>query len=582
MKHQTLKRLLAFAKPYSKYIVIAIIAAIFQVGLTLVAPIFIGDAVDFIVGENAVNFAGIIPILVLLITVILFAAFAQWILTLATNTLSYHMVHDLRKEAMQTLEKMPLKYLHSHAHGDIISRVITDIDVVSDGLLQGFSQLFTGIMMIVGTIGFMFSIHISITLLVLAITPVSLIVATVIAKKTYHRFQEQSILRGEMSGYIEEMITNQTLVQSFSYEEKTEAVFSEINQRLYTSGVKAQFYSALTNPSTRFINGIVYAVVGIVGAIGVVNGNLTVGQLSAFLTYANQYMKPFNEITGVVTELQAALSSTQRVIELIDTPIEKPDDPQAIDIETIVGNVELKDVAFSYTEETTLIENFNVKVNAGQTIAIVGPTGCGKTTLINLLMRFYEVTEGEILLDGKNIQSITKQSMRRQYGMVLQDTWLFKGTIRENIAYGKPEATELEIEAAAKNAHAHHFIEQLSHGYDTLISEDDSSISQGQKQLLCIARIMLMDPPMLILDEATSNIDTRTEIQIQRAFDKMMEGRTSFIIAHRLSTIKNADSILVMKAGKIIERGTHDELLLAKGFYENLYNSQFKIQSESN
>jgi ATP-binding cassette subfamily B protein len=496
-------------------------------------------------------------------------------MTRCTNIITYKTVKDIRVQAFNKLNSVPLKYIDRNAHGDIISRVINDIDQISDGLIQGFSQLFTGIITIIGTILFMFSINISITFVVILITPLSLFVASFIAKHSHAMFKAQSAIRGELTGYIEEMIGNQKVIKAFTYEDRAQADFEEINNRLYAYGVKAQFYSALTNPSTRFVNGIVYAAVGVIGGISAINGSLSIGQLSSFLAYANQYTKPFNEISGVVTEFQAALASASRVFKVIDEEEEKVDSINSILLKECTGNIEINDVSFSYSENKKLIENFNLSVKPGQNIAIVGPTGCGKTTLINLLMRFYDINSGEIKIDNINIDNIKRKSSRNLFGMVLQDTWLYSGSIKDNIAYGKPNATLDEVIEAAKAAHAHSFIKRLSNGYDTMLSDDGSNISQGQKQLLCIARIMLTQPPMLILDEATSSIDTRTEVYIQKAFNKMMKGRTSFIVAHRLSTIREADLILVMKDGKIIEQGKHEKLLLKGGFYANLYNSQF-------
>ncbi|TLG74192.1 ABC transporter ATP-binding protein [Culicoidibacter larvae] len=575
MKMKTVSKLLRFAAPYRLLLVLVVVMAVIQVGATLLAPILIGQAIDHIIGVNNVQFDQILIIALQLVVVILVAVVAQLLLARSTNKLAYNMVHDLRRDATLTIGKMPLRAIDERAHGEIISRVITDIDIISDGLLQGFSQLFTGILTIFGTLLFMFLINVWVTLIVLILTPVSLFVATIIAKKSYTRFNEQSRLRGEMTGYIEEMINNQNVVQTFSYESRSQENFEEINERLYQSGVRAQFYSSLTNPSTRFINALVYVVVGIAGALLVLGGSFSIGALSAFLTYANQYMKPFNEITGVITELQSALASATRVLEIIDAPSEVADSKDAFVLEAVTGAVELDNVAFSYTNKP-FITDFSLQVEPGEIIAIVGPTGCGKTTLINLLMRFFEIDDGIISVDGKNIKMLTKDSLRTQYGMVLQESWLFHGTIRENIAYGKPDASENEIIAASKLANAHFFIEQLPDGYDTYITDGNGSISEGQRQLLCIARIFLIDPPMLILDEATSSIDTRTEIQIQRAMDAMMQGRTSFIIAHRLSTIKNAHRIVVMKDGKIIEVGNHQQLLDLNGFYANLYNTQFE------
>jgi ATP-binding cassette subfamily B protein len=575
MKTSVLRRLLSYIKPYTKYLIIAFISAIISVFITLLSPILIGKAIDYIISPKNVDFGRVLKILVILGVSILVGSLFQWIMTRCTNIITYKTVKDIRVQAFNKLNSVPLKYIDRNAHGDIISRVINDIDQISDGLIQGFSQLFTGIITIIGTILFMFSINISITFVVILITPLSLFVASFIAKHSHAMFKAQSAIRGELTGYIEEMIGNQKVIKAFTYEDRAQADFEEINNRLYAYGVKAQFYSALTNPSTRFVNGIVYAAVGVIGGISAINGSLSIGQLSSFLAYANQYTKPFNEISGVVTEFQAALASASRVFKVIDEEEEKVDSINSILLKECTGNIEINDVSFSYSENKKLIENFNLSVKPGQNIAIVGPTGCGKTTLINLLMRFYDINSGEIKIDNINIDNIKRKSSRNLFGMVLQDTWLYSGSIKDNIAYGKPNATLDEVIEAAKAAHAHSFIKRLSNGYDTMLSDDGSNISQGQKQLLCIARIMLTQPPMLILDEATSSIDTRTEVYIQKAFNKMMKGRTSFIVAHRLSTIREADLILVMKDGKIIEQGKHEKLLLKGGFYANLYNSQF-------
>ena len=574
MNTTIIKRILKYTKPYNKYIIIAFISAIINVGLSLLTPILIGNGIDYIIGKDSVNFSKLINILILILITIVFSSLFQLIMTRCTNIVSYKTIKDLRIDVFNMLNELPLKYIDGNSHGSIINSVINDIEIVSDGLLQGFSQLFTGVITIIGTLLFMLSINIKIALLVVIITPISLFTASTIAKHCHYMFRKQSEVRGELTGYVEEMIGNQKVVKAFSYEDRAQEDFEEINKRLYTYGQKAQFYSALTNPVTRFVNGIVYAAVGIVGAITAINGNLSIGNLSAFLSYANQYTKPFNEISGVITELQAAFASASRVFKILDEKPEAYDNENAINLKSCDGSVTINNLNFSYSDDKPLIENFNLKVKPGDRIAIVGPTGCGKTTLINLLMRFYNIKSGEIKIDNINIDNITRTSTRGLYGMVLQDTWLFSGTVRENISYGKEDATLEEIIEAAKAAHAHKFIMRLPKGYDTILSED-SSLSQGQKQLLCIARIMLSKPPMLILDEATSSIDTRTEIYIQRAFNKLMEGRTSFIVAHRLSTIKEADLILVMKDGKIIEQGNHKELLKENGFYSKLYNSQF-------
>ena len=569
-----IKRILKYTKPYNKYIIIAFISALINITLTLLTPILIGRGVDNIIGKDNVNFSSLFSIIIFLLLTIIFSSLFQLIMTRCTNILSYKTIKDLRIDVFNKLNTLPLKYIDSNSHGSIINSVINDIEIISDGLLQGFSQLFTGIITIVGTLAFMLFINFKIALLVVVITPLSLFTASTIAKHCHSMFRKQSKVRGELTGYVEEMIGNQKIIKAFSYEDRAEEKFEVINKDLYKYGQKAQFYSALTNPVTRFVNGIVYAVVGVVGAISAINSNLSIGNLSAFLSYANQYTKPFNEISGVITELQAAFASANRVFKILDETPETSDKDSAINLESCKGNVSIKNLYFSYSDTTSLIEDFNLSVEPGQRIAIVGPTGCGKTTLINLLMRFYNIKSGEIKIDNINIDDITRTSTRGLYGMVLQDTWLFSGSVRDNIAYGKEDATLEEVIEAAKAAHAHKFIMRLPKGYDTILSED-SSLSQGQKQLLCIARVMLSKPPMLILDEATSSIDTRTEIYIQRAFNKLMEGRTSFIVAHRLSTIREADLILVMNDGKIIEQGNHNELLNKNGFYANLYNSQF-------
>lgn len=574
------KPLLKYIKPYSWMIVISLILAVVSVVLTLYAPILMGHGIDKIIAEKQVDFDGIAPILVKLGIIVAITGISQWLMTLCTNKISYLAVRDIRIDAFSKLQKLPLKYIDAHPHGDIISRIITDIEQISDGLLMGFTQLFTGLVTIFGTLGFMISINVKIALIVVIITPLSLFVARFIAKNTFKLFKMQSEARGDMTSLVEEMVGNQKVVKAFAYENEAEKRFEQSNLHLQEVGVKAVFFSSLTNPCTRFINGLVYSAVAIVGALAVINGGLigfTVGQLNCFLTYANQYTKPFNEISGVITELQSAFASARRVFDIIDQPAEPDDKPEAVTLTHVDGTLKANDVYFSYDPESSLIEDFNLNVKPGQKIAIVGPTGCGKTTFINLLMRFYDVDNGDIVISGVPIKDCTRDSMRSMYGMVLQETWLKTGTIAENIAYGKPDASPDEIVAAAKAAHCHGFIKRLPQGYDTIISEEGGTLSQGQKQLLCIARVMLSLPPMLILDEATSSIDTRTEILIQRTFNKMMEGRTSFIIAHRLSTIRNADCILVMNAGKIIEQGTHDELMKKNGFYTNLYNSQFSV-----
>ena len=574
-RRQTVRQVLRLIRPYRAKFILSLVLAAAAVALTLYAPVLIGNGVDLIAAPGRVDFGGLVPILVRLGVIVALTSLAQWLMNLVHTRITYGVVHDMRVQAFDKLQKLPLRYVDSHQNGDIISRITTDVDQFSDGLLMGFSQLFTGIITIFGTLGFMISVNIWISLAVVLITPLSLFVAAFIAKRTYHMFGKQSEVRGEMTSLVEEMVGNAKVVKAFGYEDDAEARMEEINQRLRDYGQKAVFFSSLTNPCTRFVNGLVYAAVGIVGAAAALNGRLSVGQLSCFLTYANQYTKPFNEISGVVTELQNALASAGRVFELIGAEPQTPDSPDARVLTRPDGTVELCHVSFSYQKDAPLIEDLNLAVAKGQRIAIVGPTGCGKTTMINLLMRFYDVDRGEIRVSGIPIRDITRRSLRGNYGMVLQDTWLKTGTIRENIAYGRPEATAEEVAEAARAVYAHGFIKRLPQGYDTVISEDGGNISQGQKQLLCIARVMLCLPQMLILDEATSSIDTRTEIRVQKAFAKMMEGRTSFIVAHRLSTIQEADVILVMKDGHIIEQGSHQELLANKGFYAELYNSQF-------
>ena len=553
----TIKRILDYIGHYKWGVLFSLCLAAITVVTTLYAPILIGDAVDFIVGPNDVDFAGLMGVLQKMGIVILITAVSQWLMNHINNKITYQVVKDIRIKAFEHLEVLPLRYLDSHPSGDIISRIIADIDQFSEGLLMGFTQLFTGVLTILGTLGFMFFVNPWIALVVVCVTPVSLLVASYIAKKTYIMFQHQSETRGELTGLIDEMLGNQKVVQAFGHEEEAQERFEEINERLRQYSLRATFFSSITNPSTRFVNGLVYASVGVAGAYAAVHGLLSVGKLSSFLSYANQYTKPFNEISGVVTELQNALASAARVFSLIDEEPLRPEDKDAVDVKEADGNVNLEHVYFSYNPEVSLIEDFNLKVTPGQRIAIVGPTGCGKSTVINLLMRFYDVDSGCIQVSGNDIRHMTRKSLRANYGMVLQETWLKSGTIRDNIAYG------------------HSFIKRMPEGYDTIISEDGGNLSQGQKQLLCIARVMLCLPPMLILDEATSSIDTRTEIRIQKAFAKMMEGRTSFIVAHRLSTIKEADVILVMRDGHIIEQGSHEKLLQQGGFYAQLYNSQF-------
>ena len=573
----TLKKVFHYMKRYIPLLVFSIVLATITVALTLYFPILTGQAIDLIVEKGLVDFDGILQIAIKGMVVVLITALAQWIMNMCNNRMTYNIVRDIRKDAFHKIEHLPLSYIDSHSHGDMVSRIIADVDTFAEGLLMGFTQLFTGLATIAGTLLFMLTIDVKITLVVVVLTPISLLVASFIAKKTYSMFQLQTKTRGEQTALIEEMIGNQKVVQAFCHEDEARSTFGEINDRLQKCSLRAIFFSSLVNPSTRFVNSLVYAAVGITGAISVIvtGGAFSVGNLSCFLSYANQYTKPFNEISGVVTELQNALACAARIFELIEEPSEKPDAEAAYVLEEADGHVDIDHVYFSYTPSQKLIEDFNLHVEPGQRIAIVGPTGCGKTTLINLLMRFYDVNSGEIAVSGHNIMDMTRSSLRSNYGMVLQETWLKKGTIRENICMGKPDATEEEMIAAAKAAHAHSFIRRLPQGYDTPIAEDGGNLSQGQKQLLGIARVMLCLPPMLILDEATSSIDTRTELRIQKAFLTMMQGRTSFIVAHRLSTIREADVILVMKDGKIIEQGNHETLLAAGGFYANLYNSQF-------
>lgn len=579
-RKETLARVLRFAKPYRWYLLAALVSAVLSVSLTLYAPVLIGRGIDQIIAPGKVYFDNLLPILIELGIVAVLAAIFQWLLTLCTNIVTYKTVRDLRSAAFEHMEELPLSNIDSRPHGDIISRIINDIDSVSDGLLQGFSQLFTGIITIAITLVYMLAINFKVGLVVVVITPLSLFVASFIAKHSFDMFRRQSAIKGQLSGCIEELVGNQKVVKAFSYEERAQQQFDRINHQLYDVGVKAQFYSSLTNPCTRFVNGVVYAAVAIVGALSCIAGGFSVGALSSFLTYANQYTKPFNEISGVITELQTAIASAKRVFDVIDEPAQQPDEPDAAHPTGCEGQIEIDRVSFSYEKSHPLIRDFHLQIKPGQRIALVGPTGCGKTTMINLLMRFYDVDAGEIRVDGQPIKKIGRDSLRLLYGMVLQDTWMFKGSVRDNIAYGKPDATDEEVVAAAKAAHAHSFIMRLPQGYDTVLAEDGGNISQGQKQLLCIARAMLTKPSMLILDEATSSIDTRTEIKIQQAFAQMMEGHTSFVVAHRLSTIREADCILVMKDGQIIEQGTHQQLLEKKGFYHQLYNSQF-IQTEA-
>ena len=577
----TIAKVLHYIRHYWFFVVLSILCAAVTVALTLYVPILTGDAIDHIIDKGLVDFDEVLVIVRNIVIVVLLTAASQWLMNVSNNRIAYHVIRDIRREAFHKIEILPLKYIDGHSYGEIVSRVIADVDQFSDGLLMGFTQLFTGVITILGTLLFMLSINVKITLVVVLVTPLSLFVAAFIAKKTYSMFKLQSETRGEQTALIDEMIGNQKVVQAFGQEDEVLERFDEINGRLEKCSLKAIFFSSTTNPTTRFVNSLVYTGVGFTGALAVIasgaGGSFTVGKLSCFLSYANQYTKPFNEISGVVTELQNALACAARIFELIEEEPQIPEAENATVLENVDGTVTLSDVAFSYTPEQKLIRDFNLSVKKGQRVAIVGPTGCGKTTVINLLMRFYDVNEGSIRVSGEDIREVTRDSLRTSFGMVLQETWLKAGTIRENLTMGKPDATDEEVIAAAKAAHAHSFIKRLPQGYDTEIGEDGGSLSQGQKQLLCIARVMLCLPPMLILDEATSSIDTRTELKIQNAFAKMMEGRTSFIVAHRLSTIQNADIILVMKDGNIIEQGNHETLLAQGGFYANLYNSQFAM-----
>lgn len=573
---ETLKKVLRYIKKYSGLMIFSIVLAVLTVVLTLYVPILIGKAIDDLI-YNQVNFNTILHHLIVVVIMVGITALAQWMMNLINNKVTYNVVRDIREEAFKKIEILPLKYIDTHAQGEIVSRVIADVDQFADGLLMGFTQLFTGIVTILGTLFFMLNINVSITFVVVLVTPLSLFVASYIAKKTYTMFKLQSETRGEQTAFIDEMIGNQKVVKAYRHEQEALEKFDEINMRLQKYSLRAIFFSSLTNPCTRFVNSVVYAGVAITGAFAVLTGKMTVGAWSSFLSYANQYTKPFNEISGVVTELQNAMACAARIFELIEEEAQVPESKNAIELEEVSGTVTCEEVAFSYTTDKKLIEGFNIQVKPGQKVAIVGPTGCGKTTLINLLMRFYDVNSGSIKVEGIDIREMTRKSLRSSYGMVLQETWLKKGTIKENIMMGKPDATDEEIIEAAKASYAHSFIKRLPKGYDTVIGEDGGMLSQGQKQLLCITRVMLCKPPMLILDEATSSIDTRTEIKIQSAFNRLMEGRTSFIVAHRLSTIQNADLILVMKEGKIIEQGNHEELLERKGFYAELYNSQFAV-----
>lgn len=573
----TLKKVMHYLKHYIPILILSVVLATVTVALTLYFPILTGRAIDLILDKGNVDFPGILAIAKEGAIVIGITAAAQWIMNMCNNRMTYNIVRDIRRDAFERIEHLPLSYIDSHSHGDMVSRIIADVDTFADGLLMGFTQLFTGLATIIGTLLFMLFVNVKITVVVVLLTPISLFVAGFIAKKTYSMFQLQTQTRGEQTALIEEMVGNQKVVQAFCHEKEALGQFADVNDRLQKYSLRATFFSSLVNPSTRFVNSLVYAAVGITGALAVIltGGAFSVGNLSCFLSYANQYTKPFNEISGVVTELQNALACAARFFELIEAKEEEPDAAEAYQLEQADGTVDIDHVYFSYVPEQKLIEDFNLHVQPGQRIAIVGPTGCGKTTLINLLMRFYDADSGHIQVSGHDVMHMTRHSLRKNYGMVLQETWLKKGTIRENICMGKPDATEEEMIAAAKASHAHSFIRRLSKGYDTEITEDGGNLSQGQKQLLCITRVMLCLPPMLILDEATSSIDTRTEIRIQKAFLTMMKGRTSFIVAHRLSTIREADSILVMKDGKIIEQGNHDILLAQNGFYATLYNSQF-------
>lgn len=570
-----LKRVLTHIKKYRILVILSFICAMITVASTLYAPILTGDAIDLIVGKGLVDFDGIKDIIYTFLMVTVVTVLSQWFMNIINNHITYSVVRDIRIEVFNHMEELPLSYIDSHKHGDIVSRIVSDIDQFADGLLMGFTQLFTGIVTILATLGFMMVVNVPIGLVVVILTPLSLFVASFIAKRTYHLFHQQSETRGEITALVDEMVGQQKIVQAFGYEDDALDRFEEINDRLEKDSMSATFYSSLVNPCTRFVNNLVYAAVGIIGAISAIMTGFTVGQLTCFLSYANQYTKPFNEISNVITELQNAMACAGRVFELLDETPQVPEKENAHVLTDTKGAIEIKDVNFSYVKDKKLITNLNLSVKPGMRVAIVGPTGCGKSTLINLLMRFYDVDTGSISVDGTDIRDMTRDSLRQNYGMVLQETWLKSGTIRENIAYGKPDATDEEIIQAAKLAHSDSFIRRLPQGYDTVIAEDGGNLSQGQKQLLCITRVMLLLPPMLILDEATSSIDTRTEIRIQKAFNRMMQGRTSFIVAHRLSTIREADVILVMKDGNIIEKGNHEQLMAQNGFYTNLYNSQF-------
>jgi len=575
MKDGTLKKIFCYIRKYNLFLVLSLVFAAISVALTLYVPILVGKAIDCIVAPGNVDFDRIIRLFLQIVIAVALTSICQWLMNICNNKITYQVVNDIRRDAFRKIEILPLKYVDSHSQGEIVSQVIADVDQFADGLLMGFTQLFTGVVTILGTLVFMLSINVKITLVVVVITPLSLFVAKYVAKNTYQMFRRQSETRAEQTAFIDEMLSNLKVVKAYGHEKENMEKFTEINKRLEKASLKATFFSSITNPSTRFVNNVVYAGVGLTGALAVIHQTMSVGQLSSFLNYANQYTKPFNEISGVLTELQNAFACAARIFRLIEEEAQTPEPENAVVLKDVKGEISLKNVDFSYLPDKKLIENLNLSVKQGQRIAIVGPTGCGKTTLINLLMRFYDVNSGSILVDKTDIRDITRHSLRKHYGMVLQETWLKAGTIRENIAFGKPDARDEEIIQAAKAVHAHGFIKRMPDGYHTYISEDGGSLSQGQKQLLCIARIMLCLPPMLILDEATSSIDTRTEIKIQQAFAKLMEGRTSFIVAHRLSTIKEADMILVMKNGSIIEQGNHETLLKKNGFYANLYNSQF-------
>ena len=575
MKRNTIRKVLNYIRKYQHYVILSVVLAAISVALSLYVPILAGRAIDCILGPGNVDFAGITKILLLIVGIVLVTSLCQWMMNICNNKITYQVINDIRKDAFRKIGVLPLKYVDSHPQGEIVSKVISDVDQFADGLLMGFTQLFTGVITIIGTLGFMLSINVKITLVVVVITPLSLLVAKYIAKNTYHMFRVQSETRAEQTAFIDEMLSNLKVVKAYSQEKHNMERFEESNERLRKASLKATFFSSITNPATRFVNNVVYAGVGLTGALAALNGGITVGGLSSFLNYANQYTKPFNEISGVLTELQNAIACADRIFQFLEEEVEIPDLEDALVLKDARGEIQMDHIDFSYMPDRELIKDFHLNVKPGQRIAIVGPTGCGKTTLINLLMRFYDVDKGSISVDQTDIRDITRHSLRKNYGMVLQETWLKAGTIRENIAFGKSNATQEEIEQAAKASYAHSFIKRLPDGYDTYIAEDGGSLSQGQKQLLCIARIMLCLPPILILDEATSSIDTLTEIKIQEAFTKLMKGRTSFVVAHRLSTILEADVILVMKDGKIIEQGNHETLLKKDGFYAKLYHSQF-------